>query len=209
MLSNIGMHCWSEPTTRKGTMASLQSSKLLYEFLPTLSQRFTRRWINDCCTFLANEIKPSVNFSSVPFTPETRRCHMFNWRVSKHVIPYVDIGQHSLEGLRLVKITTDRVLLLPQRQSAPLSYCVTALEVWTLLYEVPIFVEFPWTRIAFPRKTDVVPYPIKSCYRSFPVDKHSIKIPYIAGWLFIVYQSVTERHKVCYISSPIKLRVLF
>lgn len=68
---------------------------------------------------------------------------MFNWRVSKHAIPYVDIGQRSLEGLSLVKITTDRVLLLPQRQSATLPYCVTGLEVCTLLYEVRIFVEFP------------------------------------------------------------------
>ena len=125
-------------------MASLQSLlKLPHGFLRTFSQRFTGRWFNDCCSFLANKIKPSVNFSSVPFTPETRRCHVFDWCIGKHVIPYVDIGQHSLEGLSLLKFTTDRVLVLPQCQSTTSSYCVTILESSAVLYEVPIFVKFP------------------------------------------------------------------
>lgn len=78
--------------------------------------------------------------------------------------------QQPLERLRWVKVTTDRVLFLSQYNGTALSDRVTFLEVWSLWFEVAIFVEFPWSRAALPRKTDVVPLAVEGGNRCSPVN---------------------------------------
>ena len=128
------------------------------------TQRFTGRWnYNSRFPFTAvNEIRPLVHVA-LPWQARFR--HMLNLCNRNLVIPDIDICQHPLECLAIVKATPQIVLLLTKHQRSSWLYHVTGLQSCALYNHSTVFVKFPWPRLVLPGDANVVPFAIVSWYR--------------------------------------------
>lgn len=142
-----------------------------------------------------NEIRPLVDVA-LPW--QARLWHFLNLPNGKHVIPNIDICQHSDECLGGFKATSNRILLLSQYEGASRYNGVASLDPSPLRCDSSIFVKFPWARGVFPWCTDVVPFAIICWYRGSPTIKKRCRIENLTkAIIFITRVGNSYKKHVC------------